>query len=80
MPLRPSQVETLRAVELATGPPAVLSVTAHVIGVHLGIGERRAYERLRRLETRRYLASRFANRRIAFYLTQLGREALEGQR
>ena len=79
MPLRPSQVETLRAVARVTERTASGVTRAFSVSQILGTSEAAAYARLYRLEARRYLASKFGNRRIAFYLTQLGREALEGK-
>jgi len=75
MPLRPSQVETLRAVGKMTERFARAS-TGYV-AMQCGISEAAAHRRCARLEARRLLASTFAERRVWFSLTQLGREALE---
>lgn len=79
MPLRPSQVETLRAVREITARPRTFRAGARWVSQLLGISEQAAYQRMQRLEDHGYLASSYSNRRIAFYLTQLGREALEGR-
>jgi hypothetical protein len=84
MPLRPSQLETLRVASFHGTWGATLSQVA----AGLGVSERAAELRLERLrrDPRRplietVLAGYFPKGpRIRFYrLTQLGREALEGQ-
>jgi len=83
MPLRPSQVETLRVV----GFYGTWGATLDKVAAGLGITERSAERRLERLQRdpRRpfievVLAGYFPEGpRLRFYrLTQLGREALEG--
>ena len=80
MPLRPSQVETLRAVAQITSLTGCYRASARSVGQRLKISEAAAYRRMYALEGRRFLASSFGNRRIAFYLTPLGIEALEGSK
>jgi DNA-binding HxlR family transcriptional regulator len=74
MPLRPSQVETLRAVEAGTDRSMTL---AHAQGIKRVGAERK----LRALVASGHLTREISGLVGPYYrLTQLGREALEGDR
>lgn len=64
--------------ELTTGP--YVRVSVEMVSGHLGLHPRAAYNRLGILEVKRLLGMSFAQGRNFYYLTQLGREALEGSK
>ena len=78
MPLRPSQVETLRAVQQCDCQRAAAGEVGALVNCSLYAAKRRLAD----LTRRGYLMTHFEYNRCGlpyFRLTQLGREALEGE-